>query len=473
MNENTYKNQINYIIENNNKSHKKVRSILFKKLYNHYNIVKQKEKFLKYKYKAYYQNWKNNIELLDQSKPLRRKFAKELNPKAYNFIYTRSKHTFTSDMARSEAEFEDILARLQSETDNASGYDDRKSARIPPMILSSLDKYNERYINYNQLVEDPKKDLDEYNSYFNWTEEEKKIFRNKLIQYGKNFTKIAEFLEFKSTANCVQYYYREKSKEGFKKMLKRAATGNHGKRRRNANGPRRKTNKVQQSDPIREKELAKRRKERENSQLDEDDSYQIKRKKIKNNGIDNEKYVSKKSKNRRTSHPPSGDEDFDETSQPHYEEVARWTEEDKNKALEALKLYGRDFASVSQMVGTKTEDQCRNFYHNYKRKLHLDDVVKEFDRTQKVKKSNKTNSKSGDNEISISSTSMEDSLDSGTIYEKNNSRKDNEKLKRIKENSIQKSIDYVENFKQENDKPPKDDKNMNKEKKMYLIKQKV
>jgi len=456
MNKNAYKDQINYIIEKNNNIHKKIRPILFKKLLNHYNIIKHKEKFLKYKYKSYYQNWKNNIELLDQSKPLRRNFAKELNPKAFNFIYTRSKHTFTSDMARSEAEFEDILARLQSETDNASGYDERKSARIPPMILNSIDKYNERYVNRNQLVEDPKKDLDEYNSFFYWTDEEKKIFRSKLIQYGKNFTKIAECLEFKSTANCVQYYYREKNKEGFKKMLKRAATGNHGKRRRNANGPRRKTNKVQQSDPIREKELAKRRKERENSHLD-DDSYQAKRKKIKNNGLDNDKYNSKKNKNRRTSHPPSADEDFEESSQPHYEEVARWTEEDKDKAMEAFKLFGRDFASVSQMVGTKTEDQCRNFYHNYKRKLNLDVVVKEFDRSRKNKKSNKNNNKLGDIETSVSSANMEDSVDSTSLYEKSNGKKDNEKIKNIKEeNSLKENIIPTERIKQENNKVNKE-----------------
>ncbi|KAI8343304.1 hypothetical protein BC941DRAFT_508747 [Chlamydoabsidia padenii] len=48
--------------------------------------------------------------------------------------------------------------------------------------------------------------------------------------------------------------------------------------------------------------------------------------------------------------------------------TAKWTDKDKNAAVEAFKVLGRDFIKVSQKVATKTDDQCRNFYFNHKRK---------------------------------------------------------------------------------------------------------
>ncbi|KAJ1982152.1 DNA-binding protein snt1 [Dimargaris xerosporica] len=48
--------------------------------------------------------------------------------------------------------------------------------------------------------------------------------------------------------------------------------------------------------------------------------------------------------------------------------IARWSDLDRILAVEGYRLYGRDFEAVSRMVRTKTEDQCRNYYHNYRRK---------------------------------------------------------------------------------------------------------
>lgn len=43
-----------------------------------------------------------------------------------------------------------------------------------------------------------------------------------------------------------------------------------------------------------------------------------------------------------------------------------------------LRDYGRDWAAISNMVGTKTEAQCKNFYFNYKRKFNLEAIVQEY-----------------------------------------------------------------------------------------------
>ncbi|KAJ1968776.1 DNA-binding protein snt1, partial [Dispira parvispora] len=52
--------------------------------------------------------------------------------------------------------------------------------------------------------------------------------------------------------------------------------------------------------------------------------------------------------------------------------IARWSDTDRVLAVEGYRRFGRDFEAVSQLVRTKTEDQCRNFYHNYRRKYGAD-----------------------------------------------------------------------------------------------------
>lgn len=68
----------------------------------------------------------------------------------------------------------------------------------------------------------------------------------------------------------------------------------------------------------------------------------------------------------------TGDEDDDKTvatNSSGERGVAKWSEREKELAVEAFKEHGRDFVQVSGLVKSKTEEQCRNFYHNFKRKF--------------------------------------------------------------------------------------------------------
>ena len=48
--------------------------------------------------------------------------------------------------------------------------------------------------------------------------------------------------------------------------------------------------------------------------------------------------------------------------------------------LTALREHGRDWTTVAQLVGSKNESQCKNFYFNYKKKFALEGLIDEYRR---------------------------------------------------------------------------------------------
>lgn len=47
-----------------------------------------------------------------------------------------------------------------------------------------------------------------------------------------------------------------------------------------------------------------------------------------------------------------------------------------------MRIYGKDFQSIAEVIGTKNESQLNQFYTNYRKKFNLDDVLKEFEARQ-------------------------------------------------------------------------------------------
>jgi hypothetical protein len=62
-----------------------------------------------------------------------------------------------------------------------------------------------------------------YNGSVVWTDIEQRVFVDKFLAYPKNFRKIASFLPFKKTADCVAFYYRNKKRLRLKNLRKMAA----------------------------------------------------------------------------------------------------------------------------------------------------------------------------------------------------------------------------------------------------------
>ncbi|KAH6946785.1 hypothetical protein HPB50_015309 [Hyalomma asiaticum] len=53
-----------------------------------------------------------------------------------------------------------------------------------------------------------------------WTDQEEEIFRQKFIQFPKEFGKIASFLEKKTVPDCVQYSCTTKKTEKYKELVR-------------------------------------------------------------------------------------------------------------------------------------------------------------------------------------------------------------------------------------------------------------
>lgn len=96
----------------------------------------------------------------------------------------------------------------------------RNLEKMPAMILEE-ERMVRRFISKNALVEDPVAMELERRSTNPWTPEEKKIFIEKFAIYNKNFKEIANHLACKSTADCVEYYYRNQKSDDFEKTQRR------------------------------------------------------------------------------------------------------------------------------------------------------------------------------------------------------------------------------------------------------------
>lgn len=97
----------------------------------------------------------------------------------------------------------------------------RSYAVIPPILLDTKER-KITYQNNNGYIENMEA---EYKSrqYLNmWTPSEKEIFKEKYLQHPKNFGVIASYLDRKSVADCVQYYYLSKKAENYKQLLRKS-----------------------------------------------------------------------------------------------------------------------------------------------------------------------------------------------------------------------------------------------------------
>jgi len=59
---------------------------------------------------------------------------------------------------------------------------------------------------------------------------------------------------------------------------------------------------------------------------------------------------------------------------------SRWTNDELMLAIQGFRKYGKDFKSIAEMLGNKTEHYVRTFFVNYRKRYNLDQIIKEWER---------------------------------------------------------------------------------------------
>uniref|UniRef100_A0A8C7SAC5 Nuclear receptor corepressor 2 n=1 Tax=Oncorhynchus mykiss TaxID=8022 RepID=A0A8C7SAC5_ONCMY len=282
-----------------------------------------------------------------------------------------------SSAARSEHEVSEIVDGI-SEQENTEKQM-RQLAVIPPMLFDA-EQQRIKFINMNGLMDDPMKVYKDRQVMNMWSEQEKDTFREKFIQHPKNFGLIASFLERKTVAECVLFYYLTKKNENYKNIVRR----NYRRRgRMNRSSQEDKEEKEKEKEGEREEE--KTEGEEKEDVMKDDTSGE--------DGEDKEPTVALKG--RRTANSQgrrkgritrSMTSEVEETATPplsgelanlEMNESSRWTEEEMETAKKGLLQYGRNWSAIAKMVGSKTVSQCKNFYFNYKKRQKLDEILQQ------------------------------------------------------------------------------------------------
>merc|ERR1711892_473117 len=143
----------------------------------------------------------------------------------------------TRGVVKSDADFEDVIERLQ-EQEVRLKMEDKKMhsyAVIPPLLLPP-DERRRKFTNTNGLIQDPMLIYNERKYVNMWTDQERETFKEKYLQHPKNFGLIAQYLERKTVSDCVQYYYLSKKTENYKQLLRKTRTRPRVARRTQAPG---------------------------------------------------------------------------------------------------------------------------------------------------------------------------------------------------------------------------------------------
>ncbi|XP_049476609.1 nuclear receptor corepressor 2-like isoform X5 [Panthera uncia] len=380
--------------------------ILYFKRRNH--ARKQWEQKFCQRYDQLMEAWEKKVERIE-SNPRRR--AKESKVREYyekQFPEIRKQRELQERMqsrvgqrgsglsmsaARSEHEVSEIIDGL-SEQENLEKQM-RQLAVIPPMLYDA-DQQRIKFINMNGLMDDPMKVYKDRQVMNMWSEQEKETFREKFMQHPKNFGLIASFLERKTVAECVLYYYLTKKNENYKSLVRRSyrRRGKSQQQQQQQQQQMPRSNQEEKDEKEKDKEAEK---EEEKPDVENDKEELTKEKTDDTSGEDNDEKEAVASKGRKTANSQgrrkgritrsmaneaNGEEAVTpqqsaELASMEMNESSRWTEEEMETAKKGLLEHGRNWSAIARMVGSKTVSQCKNFYFNYKKRQNLDEILQQ------------------------------------------------------------------------------------------------
>ncbi|KAK6137959.1 hypothetical protein DH2020_028296 [Rehmannia glutinosa] len=179
-----------------------------------------KEKVITLKFKVFQHFWREG-RIVSISK-LRGKYHKKLDlcRTGYkkNRSSSRSRISYSAGSPR-KVPAEEVIEFVNWLLTESPFKPCRSTLKMPALILDKEIKMS-RFISNNALVLDPCAAEKERSMINPWTAEEREIFIDKLAIFGKNFSKIASFLEHKTIADCIEFYYKNHKSESFGRARK-------------------------------------------------------------------------------------------------------------------------------------------------------------------------------------------------------------------------------------------------------------
>ncbi|XP_066368634.1 uncharacterized protein [Miscanthus floridulus] len=188
--------------------------------------LRLKEQILTMKFKAYRHLWKEDVRLLSAKKQ-RSKSNKRID-QSTRTLQIGSQRQRSSNRSRltmpagnlstfSTPEMSDVARKLFTEFQIKRC---RNYLKMPALIIDEKEKECLRFLSKNGLVEDPVLVEKERVMINPWTQEEKEIFMEMLAKFGKDFSKISSFITHKTTADCVEFYYKHHKSDSFREVKK-------------------------------------------------------------------------------------------------------------------------------------------------------------------------------------------------------------------------------------------------------------
>lgn len=373
--------------EKSTESKERIKQQLQDKLSQEKMFCRFREQVLALKYRALRETWKHEQAGLCQWSDRSEGF-KKCDIDRRNGTLTPSQRTShrlrLSGTAKLDAASDEVQTMQKLLAEPLSGYQ-RPHLKMPCQILDEKERSIQRFITNNALIEDPVAFEQERKTINPWTPEEKKIFFDTFFLYNKNFQKIASFIEHKTVADCIEFYYRNQKSEEFD-MVRRSQ---QLKNRRDYSRP---SAYLATTTPPNNRR-------REITAISVDNLPDP-----NNGGVSHSRLSNTVNSNQIGSvvssnfdNPPgnAGSVTGRNVTTEHSNKVkavqspglvttiteefdSQWTDHERQLFVAALGMFGKDFKNISQHVATKSEGQCKAFFSKTRKRLGLDQVLETF-----------------------------------------------------------------------------------------------
>ena len=357
-----------------------------------------KENKLTLKYKKLYIDWKDRTDMQEKKiletkasklfqqnqKQIRNRKSSRFNNQAQNNLDYESIFDKNGKITSDEAFFQVSNFLCQPHSQDLNRRFERTLVSIPNQILDDQLKSKFLYEDETGRIEDCIAD-EKHRTLLNpWCDKEKHIFLNMYVRFPKQFPKISSLLPNKTNGEVISYYYNIKRRLDLKNLVLKFQKA---KKKGNKNSSKHLKN-------LKELGLT----------LDDNflDGIKIEEFQISNYSSMSYAERSQSRANNFLNKPAQMKPKPKEEQVIELDTLVKWTEKEKKTFLITLKAHGKNWKKLSASLPNKTQNQCKNFFNNHRKKLKMDKLLEEFKLSQTKKEKSKN-----DQDLSFSDEELE------------------------------------------------------------------